>query len=855
MTLLRRLRYLLRQRRIDAEIAAEIETHRLMIEERLRREGRAPAEAAATSRRLMGNLTLAREDARAAWLAPWIQSVWQDLRYAVRHLRAHPASTVTAAVTLVLATGLNTSFFSVFNAVMLRPWPVGEPERVVLLHALVPADRGQSGFLQTDFTYLAGHARSFAGLTAMRGGGARVSAAADVPFHHVQAGFVSASFFDVMRIPMAAGRGFLPLDDVAGASAVVVIGNGLWERAFGSEPSVIGRTILVNDIPATVVGVTASGRVGGDAILRRELWMTLATATAQRSFSPCCVSVAGRLAPDTTRETARAELVVLMAGLDAAAHRQPRAISVTGTRPIEQPGYARRTASFALMLGALVIVLLLACANVGNLQLARAIARRRELAIRLSLGAARGRVIRQLLTETLVLAAVSGGLALAIGAVAPTAILNAMGEAPPMPLQPDWSVVLFAIALCSVSTAAIGLAPALRGTRDAADFIAVQRGTIGIRRPALRAVLLSAQIALSGTLLFGATLLTRGLIHASTIDPGYDLDGVAIARVTLPADAYDWARAENFVTELKQALPSSVAAPVGFVDYAPLQPSSLGASVRRPQDPRDDERRVHLRSVSAGAFDALGIPLVTGRIYTDQAVSEIVVNETLARMFWSGSPALGEQLIDRSTTYTVVGVAKDVRFSGLGAIEPMIYMPRLLSKMPQLLFKNQDRETAERLRATVLGLEPRASVTIAPLAETVRESLRFSYTGVVVGWLLGGLALLLAIVGVFGVFSYIVEERTREIGIRLALGAGRSEVLALVFRATRSSVLIGLGCAGVLAIVTGFVLRSYLFGLSPFDPLAYAGAATLIALAALIATAIPVRRATRVDPVLVLRLE
>jgi putative ABC transport system permease protein len=326
--------------------------------------------------------------------------------------------------------------------------------------------------------------------------------------------------------------------------------------------------------------------------------------------------------------------------------------------------------------------------------------------------------------------------------------------------------------------------------------------------------------------------------------------------VTLPADAYDWARAQTFVTGLRQALHSSAVAPVGFVDYAPLQPSSLGASVRRPQDPRDDERRVQLRSVSAATFDALDIPLVAGRIYTDDsAAAEIVVNETLARMFWPDSSALGERLIDRSTIYTVVGVVKDVRFSVLGGIEPMIHTPRLLSKMPQLLFKSHDRETADRLRATVLGLEPRASVSIAPLTDTIRESLRFSYTGVIVGWLLGGLALLLAIVGVFGVFSYIVEERTREIGIRMALGARRSEVLALVFRATRSSLIAGLSCTVVLAVVTGFALRSYLFGLSPFDPLAYAGAATLIALAALIATALPVRRATRVDPVLVLRLD
>jgi len=855
-TLLRRLKQLLRRSALDHDLSEELETHRHMTEQRLRDSGMAPADAAAESRRLMGNTTLAREDARAEWLAPWVESVWSDLRYAARHLRAHKGFTFTAAGTLVLATALITSFFTVFNATVLRPWPVPDPHRIITLGAQLAESGEPATLVRADFDYLQQQASSFEGIVALGGGGGRVGARPGPDFHFVPTGWVTAGFFDVLRIPMTAGRGFRADEDMPQSPQnVVVIGAGLWERAFARDPAILGRTIYFNNTPMTVVGV-ADPRMRGDWPFNAEIWMPMATQAARRGADACCTIVAGRLASGVTRERASSEMAVLIRQLDDAARRKARVVSVTGTRPYEQAGGARRAAPMVLLLGALFLVLLLACVNVSNLQLARALARRRELAIRLAIGAGRGRIVRQLLTETLLLTVTAGLLALWASALLPAAVLRAAGETRSMALTPDATVLAFAVLICAAATIVSGLGPALRGTRDAADFINVQRGAVSVRRPVLRAVLLSTQIALSATLLFSASLLTRGLLHASGSNPGYDIDAVSVAQITLPPGGYDAARSAAFMSTFVDAVKASGFKTVGLAEPLPLQPSRLMMDVRRPQDAPDDVRTVHLRPLSAEAFQVLQIPLVTGRIYSDQPGHyEIVVNETMARTMWPGESAVGQRLIDRSVAREVVGVVRDVQITGLGAIEPVVHFPRLIVDVPRLLIRAQPSDLRLRLPQLLQSIDPRATVAVTPLTDTIRQSLQDSYAGVAISWGLGTLALLLAIVGVFGVFSYVVEERSREIGIRMALGARRSQVLALVFGATRTSVLAGLGVALVLSVVTGFVLRAFLYGLSPLDPLAYAGATIVLALAAMLATAIPVRRATRVDPVVVLRLD
>jgi hypothetical protein len=379
------------------------------------------------------------------------------------------------------------------------------------------------------------------------------------------------------------------------------------------------------------------------------------------------------------------------------------------------------------------------------------------------------------------------------------------------------------------------------------------RGSFETRRAVVRTVLLGAQVTISATLLFGAALLTRGLIHAWTIGPGYPLHTVSVVRVTLPPQAYDAARATAFRTQLRDAFAAASLGPVGMADEAPLQPSALGTSVRRPQDAAADARRVHLRSYSPELFTLLKIRVVAGRLFDGRQTGEVVVNEAMARAFWPDSTAVGQRLIDGSRTVEVVGVVRDVQLTHLGAVEPAMFIPRMLSMVPAFLMRSD--VPPDQIRGIVGQLDARATVTIAPLADMLRQALDASYTGVTVSWMLGALALVLAVGGVFGVFAYLVEERIREIGIRVALGAPHGQVVAALFGATRTALVAGLCVAAVLSFAAGRLLRDFLYGLSPLDPVAYLGTATLLAIAAIVATIIPARRATSVDPVVALRHE
>lgn len=644
--------------------------------------------------------------------------------------------------------------------------------------------------------------------------------------------------------------------------ATAVLGNALWQRAFGADLAVIGRTIYVNDMAVVVVGVAKRG-LAGLYPFTTELWMPTA---ALRVLQPshhlisgsatmnCCVGVAGRLTPGATVQSASTETELLIRQLDSDQHRGPRSLLLTGTRPFEQQ--SRGVRPMMLLFAAVVAVLLLACANVGNLQLARAVARRPELSVRLSLGASRRRIVQQLLTETLVLAMFAGLVGLVVAQAIPYMILGATGDRSASDLTPDAALLVFAVALCGITTLIVGLAPALRGTRDAAAFVAVERMGLGLRRPALRTVLLSGQVALSTTLLLAASLLTRGLLHGLTTDRGFDVGAVTIVTVTWPPGASDAARSATFVADLREALTSASDRLVGLADAAPLQPSRLMTDVRRLEDPPGNARTVHLRPVSTVTFEVLGIPFVAGRAFSEaRGAREVVVNETFARTVWPGAAAVGKKLVQGAHTYDVVGVTRDVQFTDLGPIEPVLHQPITVGGNPRLLVRSQPADIAVQARAIAHRLDPRAALTVAPLNANIREALSNSYAGVAVSWALGALALLLAVVGVFGVFSYLVAERTREIGIRLALGAGRSEIIRLVFGATRGAVLSGLGAALLLSVAAGQTLRAFLFGLSPFDPAAYTGAAALLTAAALVATFIPVRRAMRVDPAVVLRLQ
>jgi predicted permease len=449
---LRRVRARIRHRRFERDVAEELQFHRAAKEAELSSAGLGADEARWQASREMGNVTLMREEARAVWLAPWLESVWQDVRYASRQFRAHPAFTATAIITLLLAIGLNTTLFTVFNAIALRSWPVSDPDSVVLVSGAPQMTRqGRSdGISFAEHRFLRSHATSFSGLVAMRRKGARIGRGSTGEAEFVQACFVSDDFFQVLGVGMELGRGFVREEGAPGAPrAVVVISEGLWRRQFGANPTAIGRTISINEVAFTVVGVAARRFTGPHPIQRYDVFMPLPAmalgwnveADEFDNAERCCADVIGRLAPGVGATRAAAELDALSRRFRASWKLRPARIVLDGTSVMASAAARNRLAPvFSLMFAGVFLVLLVACANIGNLQLARAFSRRREIGVRLALGASRRRVVRQLCTESLMLALVAGGFAAGVAWVLPGAIvgLSRSADEVSLTLAPDW---------------------------------------------------------------------------------------------------------------------------------------------------------------------------------------------------------------------------------------------------------------------------------------------------------------------------------------------------------------------------------------------------------------------------------
>jgi len=871
--LLRRLHARIRYRRFDANLDEEIAFHRAMKQREWERAGLSDADAARRSRRDMGNITLAREDARAVWIAPWLDGVRQDVRYALRSLRSQPGFTIAACAALVLGIGLNTGLFTVFNAVALRPWAVAHPDSVVTAHHVDSGGGGTSGFGIAEYRYLRDHARTFSGLIAWRQGGGRLGHEqidSQTPFL-----FVSGNYFDVLGVRMMHGRGFLPDEDrVEAPQAAAVIGHRLWERQFAADAGIVGRVFRVDDVPFTIVGVAPPGFDGTfpDA---QSFWVPLASlqllsanpAHASRLLTNpthCCSRMAGRLAPGVTRNQARAELEVLSRVFrtqwnwtEPALWDDP--IVLSGTAFLEQPhSKAFLVPPFALMFAAVILVLLLACANVGNLLLARALARQREIAIRLSLGAGRRRVIRQLLTEGFILSCCAGTLALLLASRLPALMARGvLGDHVASRIAPDARVLAFTLGVAALTCLTFALAPALEVTRAAAGTLVAGRDVSPAGRR-MRSVLLAAQLALSALLLAGAGLLVRGVEHARTQDPGFRIDGVFVVSLAFPGQAYDQARGRAFVSELHTALSGddSLGA-VALTNTVPLGSARNMTGFRMSGEDEARSRIVQVESVTPEYFGLLRLPSVAGRHLdaTDRPGGAITINEAMARRYWPDASPLGQTLLFGDRPREIVGIVRNARTTELDEAVPVYYEITAGGPSTRLLVGSGTTNPAPRVRAVARGLDPRVSVDARPLAAYRDRSLEADRAMALATGAVGLLALLLASVGVFGVFSYVVQERTREIGIRMAIGARAQHVIRLVLGSTARTSLAGLACGFLASLVLSRFLTGKLYGVSRFDATTYIGVAAVLVAAATLATWLPARRATRIDPAAALRLE
>ena len=871
-TWLRRLRARWRYRHFQDDVAREIEAHRAMAQSALERSGVDADAARAQAARALGNVTLMREEARSVWIAAWIESLWQDAKYAARSFRRRPGFAATIVLILSLGGGLVTAVFSIGYGVFLRPWPVPDPNAVVLLRprpATAVADYTQISLV--EFQYLERRARTFQHLAFTERSVTRPGTYRGATVANIRPLYVSSGYLDVLRTAFLHGRGFTADEqDSTGSSAVVVLSRGLWRRAFASDPNVVGQLLQFGRHTYTIVGVAdMTGFVdstGNDFEMVLPLGAMLLGATDAdrqefldpRRSSPVSTRV-GRLAPGVTEAQAVAELTALSRQFRDAERLPPIDMTFLSTRQISRRGGSSDWQVAQLAFLALLLVHLLACANAGNLLLARGLARQREMAIRQSLGAGRGRLIRQLFVETLSLSAVAGGLALGVAYGVPPLVASLTNELPPGNFSPGGVVFGFCATLAVITALAAGLAPALRSTARSVGPLSGAGQSPPPRALRLRRALLSTQVALATTLLAGAGLLGRAVSHASTFDPGFAINELQAIDVRLPPPA-SMPRNQAFFRDLYSALASTGQPGIAFTDEPPLSGSRWAVFARRPDAPSSRPRVLRRVGVSANYFDVMGVALIEGRPPSQERPLDAVISARAARELWpDGENPLGKTLLDglnaRDTrTLTIVGVAEDVAINSMTDFEPSIYLTSELAR-PTLLVRDLGPATVERVRAVAGGILQGVTVTSHPLRDNIRSSLTASIIGSQVAWGIGALGLLLATIGAFGVFAYAVEERKREIGIRMALGAGRADVVGAVWATAQRAMIVGLAVGLVLAMGGAQLLRRFLHGLSPFDPIAYLQIAAILLAAAALATWIPARRAARVDPAVTLRTD
>jgi putative ABC transport system permease protein len=854
----RRLYCLLRSRKLESELLEELSCHRAMLE---RHRG---TEAG----RVMGNATLAREDARAVWISPGLESLLRDAAYAVRMFIREPGFALVALATLGAAIGLNTSLLTALSAMVRQPWHVKDPARVVRV-VLQRADGYRfDAFPGPEYYHLAKLARSFEGLVAMDRATLRFGES-DARVH-----YVSWNYLETLGAGIERGRSLVEADDrPESTERVAVISHRAWERRFAKSEDIIGKEIHLNGVPFTVVGVVAAG-FASDDIEDRDVWVPL---SLEGFLDPVRAGggrrelrLAGRLAPGVSREQARAEIDALSARYrsdhqdrygSSSKGRQERVVLLKATYGV---GYS----SFVMMFLGVLLVLVLACANVGNLLLARSIARGREMAVRVSLGAGRARLVRQLLTESLVLAGAAGLLGVAIASVLPSFILTTLiRRSDPaadlaLDVQPDGLVVALTAALTLLTCIGFGLVPALRASQ--VDPVGALKSSGGEARLRLlvRGSLLSLQVAISVMLMACAGLLFRGVDYAGKRDMGFAFKDVSLISFDLPA-SHQAAQVQDFAHRMSEAVAALPQADrVGFTTRAPFAwTAAPGARTYLPGENPDQARFVATVSVDRGYFGVLRIPILAGRPFQSTDDSVVLINEAMAKLFWPNENPVGKSALVGGVSRDVIAVVKDVDtdaapWLGLEPVRPRVYRPLDASRLgrpPEILVRDSEQQLSQAIAATAIRIEPRARIRVGPLSRNFDQGLSGSRIGASIAGLLGVVALIMAAVGVSGVFSYVVRQRTREIGIRMALGGqpGRiiSAVLATAWRALGIGVLAGL--AG--SIVGSRVLRSALYGLSPLDPAPYAAVVMILGVVALAATYLPVRRALRVDPTIALR--
>ena len=875
-----RLRSLFGRRRMRARLDEEMHAHLAMREARLVAGGATPAQAKRQARREFGNMAALRDSAADVWRYGTVERLWQDTRYGARTLRRTPGFTVTAVLVLALGIGVNATVFSVVNAYFLRLLPVADASGVVRVYS----NRWSNSRLET-YEALRDRSATLQGLAAFQGMAAGVRL--DRETERMTGQVVSGNYFSLLGVRASLGRALTATDDRPDAAPVVVLTHAFWERRFAASADVIGRTVSLNDRAFTIVGVLEPTFAGTMAPLMSDFWLPLSAdvllrpslGSAERADS-LTVHMLGRLAPGATRQQAEAELDTIGRALRAAAGDTATADPVISVYPalMLHPEIAMPIGLFVGVLMVIVgIVLLIVCVNVANLVLARAASRGTELAIRQSIGAGRGRLIRQLLTENFLLASAGAACGLTLAYWLLRVMTVAIAQTPsPVPLgvdlSIDWHVFAYILLVIVGCTLAFGVVPAVAASRI--DLVHVLKGLGGADRRHTRARtgFLVAQVAMSVLLLVVAGLFVRALRSAQGMDTGFDGSHVLTASIDLEARGYTPDRGREFLRTLKARLDETPGV-VSFnaVDMLPLALSNRAGYLLRDGDVvSPDTRRpptpiVYMNGIGPGHFQTLQIGLTAGRDFTERdtqgAPPVAIVNETLARRFWPGQSAIGQRVrpVGEGPVLEVVGVARDSQYVSIGEdAKPFLYQPLAQAYRPQptLLVRTTGAPGAilPSLKRVVQSLDPGLPVfSVAPMDEATTISL---FPAKIAGRLLaalGALALALSALGTFGVLSFLVRSRARELAIRLAIGAAPRDVALLVVRQALTWTGVGTALGLVVAFGLTRFLASLLYGVNPADPWTFGGVALLIALVACGAAFVPARRASRQDPLATLR--
>jgi putative ABC transport system permease protein len=925
-------RNLFRKERVERELDEEVRAYVELLTAEKIKSGMSEKEARRQAMIEAGGVEQVKEQVREARLGTFFETLLQDLRYGLRQLRRSPGFTAVSVLTLAVGIAANSAIFSVYNAVALRPIQAREPGRLVNIFRTTAEDRFGWNFSYPEYVYFREHNTGFSNLIAASGTtatisgslkalkssamGGGISSLAGIRLFQQMAGsaemapvaMVSTNYFRALGVGTISGRPFSP-EEASGPSSVVMLSYNYWHRRFNSGPDVIGKTLKLNGKVFTIIGITPKDFRGTYPNVP-SAWLPISDFPLvepgrdvfHNRDDDSCVLV-GRLRSGVSRDKVQAEMTVLVDQLrrtypSGSKKGQPVSITLAPGSPLHLRPSAEMWGIIAMVMGAVGLVLLIACANVAGLELARSAARQKEIGVRLALGASRGRLIRQLLTEATLLGVLAGCAGLLLSWWAVRFLVREISDSLPpvwgtlaLQVNPDLHVFAYTLGASLFAAMLFGLAPALEASKPTLVSVMKDEGTAfrgRLSRFHMRDLLVAIQVAISIVLLIAAGLLVRGSAQALKVDPGFETKRVLAMGIEIPSGlGYDAAKNQGIVQQLMarfSAVPGVKSVSLGRPPLAGgLRSATVSTNgfVNQSRDafgnlgPHD----LYYSYVSPNYFETLGIPIVRGRSFTgDEARSGAavtIVSAATARKLWPSEEPLGkrvsldarQQIHDSDEPYPagqslqVIGVAQDIRSASLSEIDPgYFYMPMPSNHYYETLLvraENDPNTLTAALGNQVNAVDPNAIVYAETLDGLMTNNPPFviSRIGAVLSTIIGLLGLGLASVGISGMVSFAVIRRTQEIGVRMALGAGTGDVMNLVLRQSMKPVAAGLVAGIILSAAVSRLLKFALFGLSSLDPVAFLGVSVFIAMVALAASYVPARRAARVDPMVALRHE